>query len=176
MIVLWGTFYRGRTMSEYVEIIGFLIIMVLTISFMLVLLFKVGLKVLSPHLVDRHMRKMASDLRVKGDADLSVVSSGLTYFGSMMGSYKGVYIELVVEKIEDKKPLSSSSYHRAGMMVRLGYLLNPPTKLYLSSVLTYNGQKRHDQFLLTKAAMNFGQVQEALLKDVEDLLLIDSNA
>ena len=117
-------------------------------------------RILSAYSVDKHMKKLAQHLEKNGSSDLSVVTSGLTYFGSMMGSYNGVYIEMNVEKLEADSLVTTS-----------GRKYRP--KPFLCYTLTYKGTKRSAHFRLTEAALRFKAVQESLLSDIEELLSMD---
>ncbi len=115
-------------------------------------------------LLDRRLKTFLAYLNVHGTADFSFVSSGLTYFGSLLGTYNGVYIELIVESIED-----ATNGIQHGFSSHSHYRLKP----FLCYSLTYKGKKRYGQFQVFDAIRNFSEVQEKLLKDVETLLSLD---
>jgi len=88
------------------------------------------------------------------------------YFGSLLGTYNGVYVELVVEPLE-----AEMNWIELWLLPQLGYRSKP----FLCYRLTYKGQKRYGQYQLFEALMNFSQVQEAMLRDLGELHSFDSN-
>ncbi len=150
-------------MVGYIEVTGDYLYLIIIIGIVLLGFIRLFQKAF----LDKYIKRLAADLSTKGNADLRVAPSGLMYFGSMMGSYNGVYIELFVENMEADVNFIDSLFSRS----HADYKEKP----FLCYTLTYKGQKRRDQFPLPKLSMNFIQVQEKLLKDVEELLSLDSN-
>jgi hypothetical protein len=118
------------------------------------------------YLLDRRLKNLAAHLSVKGNTDFSLVTSGWMYFGSLLGTYNGVYIELVVEEIE-----TEMSWVDGLFLSHMEYRSKP----FLCYTIDYKGQRRYEQFAVFDAVMNFEHVQQTLLKDLEELLTLNIN-